>query len=201
MNMSFATTRPLLPPDVSGNRYTASGPTRSVSRALGAIAYSGLRQQDPRTICKTQWPDDASALALVRSTIGVTSTASSGVDSLLGHALSIASVAPQSAASKLFSRCVRLNFEGIHRIGMANATTIPEGGFAGEGSPHVVAEGEFENTIVGPCHKLLVSCVITRELENAAPESFSAIVSRILSGKAAVTLDVFDDQAASSTRP
>jgi hypothetical protein len=195
--------RPILPPDVSGNRLTPSGPSRSLCRALGAIALSALRKEDARKIVKSAWPGDASAENITRAVISPTSTSSSGASDLLASGFGVLSVAPQSAAAKLFQQCVRLDFSGVHTVVVPSATTIAAPGFVGEGSPHIVAQNLFTSVVAGPVHKLIVAAVITSELESATPETASIIISRALSGKTATTFDsyVFDNVAASSTRP
>jgi hypothetical protein len=195
--------RPVLPPDVLGLRRTPSGPSRSWCRALGAIALSQLRKEDARKIVKAAWPGDASAETITRAVVSPTSTSSSGVSDLLASGFGVLSVAPQSAAAKLFAQCVRLNFDGVYQIVVPSATTIAAPAFVAEGSPHPVAQNLFTSVVAGPVHKLLISAVFTRELENATPETASAIIARALSGKSATTLDsfVFDNVAASASRP
>jgi hypothetical protein len=195
--------RPVLPPDISSRRETASGPSRSVCRALASFALGELRREDPKAIAKAAWPSDVSTEMLVRSTISPTSTASAGVADLLGAGVSILTVAPQAAASRLFSKVVRLDFSGKHTLGVISPSTIPSPSFYGEGLPFPVAQLDFSTAVVGPIRKFAVACVVTREIENAAPEAASAIISRALSGKAATNFDAvaFDTNAADSVRP
>jgi hypothetical protein len=197
------TARPLLPPDVSGLRLTPSGPSRSVCRALGAIALSALQREDALKIVKAAWPNDISAETIVRATISPTSTSNSGVSDLLASGFGVLSIAPQSASTKLFQQCLRLNFDGVHTIVVSSSTTTPAPAFVAEGSPHPIGQNLFTSVTAGPVHKLLIGAVIMRELESATPETAATVIARALSGKSATTLDsyVFDNVAASSTRP
>ena len=194
---------PLLPPDVLGSRLQPAGPSRSLCRALGAVALGALQREDARKICKAAWPSDMSAETIVRAVISPTSTSSSGVSDLLAHGFGVMSIAPQSAAAKLFQQCVRFNFDGVYQIVVPSSTTTPAPAFVAEGSPHPIGQNAFTSVTCGPVHKLLIGAVFTRELENATPDTASTVISRALSGKNAVTLDsyVFDNVAASATRP
>ena len=195
--------RPLLPPDVLGLRRTPSGPSRSTCRALAAVALGALQREDARKICKSSWPGDASAEQITRAVINPTSTSTSGVADLLASGFGVLSVAPQSAASKLFSRCLQLDFRGVHRFAIPTVSSVPEAAWVAEGSGHIVDEGEVTTTIAGPVRKLSVSVTLTNELNSATPDTAAAIISRALSGKYASTLDgfVFDSVDADSVRP
>jgi hypothetical protein len=96
----------------------------------------------------------------------------------------LAGLAPGSAAVKLFARSLQLDF-------------------AGEGAPHPVVDGSTNAATVGPVKKILIGAGITEELQNANPETATAIIGRVLSEAAAKSLDayVFDNVAGDAVRP
>jgi hypothetical protein len=75
--------------------------------------------------------------------------------------------------------------------------------FAGEGAPHPVVDGSTNAATVGPVKKILIGAGITEELQNANPETATAIIGRVLSEAAAKSLDayVFDNVAGDAVRP
>src|SRR5262249_34710081 len=141
--------------------------------------------------------------AICKATISPTSTSTTGVQDLLASGFGVLSIAPQSAAARLFARALQLNFAGVHRFSIPSVSTVPAAAWVAEGAGHIVDTGEVTSVIAGPVRKLAVSVIVTNALLNSTPDTAAAVISRALSGKYAVTLDsfVFDSNAADSTRP
>jgi hypothetical protein len=175
--------------------------TRAVSRALAAIALSGVRNEDAVQITEQTWPGDSMAGLLTKAAVTPLSTSSTPLLQTL-QASFFASIAPQSAAVKLFERALKLDFAGVYKYTVPTATTLPEPVFVGEGLPFPMAQGTLGNVEVGPVRKMMLGVGITNELEFVNPKSAAAIISRMLTQKAGTSLDavVFDAVAADEVR-
>src|SRR5262245_58561472 len=137
----------------ASHRPTASGPNRSMCRMLASLALGELRGEDPLKIVRSVWPTDSVAEIYTRATIAPTSTSSSGADSLLASGFGVLSIAPQSAAAKLFARCLQLNFAGVHRFSIPSVSTVPAAAWVAEGGGHIVDSGEVTSVVAGPVRK------------------------------------------------
>src|SRR5262245_15552747 len=88
----------------ASHRPTASGPNRSLCRALGALVLGEFRGEDPHKIVAAAWPTDSVAEIYTRAVISPTSTGTAGVADLLASGFGVLNVAPKSASAQLFSR-------------------------------------------------------------------------------------------------
>jgi hypothetical protein len=75
--------------------------------------------------------------------------------------------------------------------------------FVGEGEPAQVINFTTAATTVGPVKKMVIISSVTRELEEATPETASAVIARVLAdgSNAAIDLAAFGTAAASAIRP
>jgi hypothetical protein len=113
------------------------------------------------------------------------------------------SMAPQSAAARLFERALRIDLAGIHATNVARLVNVPAPGFVAEGQPIPVVQGDLDATPVGPVHKLAFIVGLSNELEFSSPENVAAVIGRALSDAGMKQLDavVFDSVAGAGSRP
>jgi hypothetical protein len=189
-----------LRPDYSAASFNQS---RSVQRALAAIAIGAVTQENSEKILQRNWPRDDTAAVVLKaaSTISDTTT----VTALLETAVAafLGGLAPQSAAVRLFEKCVRLNFAGVYQFTVPRATTSAAPVFIAEGGPMPISQDVIGNVTVGPTKKMLMGAAVTGELEFYAAESAVAIVKTVMEEQAGRSLDaaVFSTTAGSSLRP
>jgi hypothetical protein len=193
--------RALVPEDLPGRR-NGCLERRSWCRAIAAKAL-GARNLDPRKVLKAAWPDDQRAELILRAAQSPTSTADFPVQTLVG---SFRSLMPGSAAWKLFEHpsALRLDLTGIHKVEIpALAGLPPQPVFIAEGQPAPALEWTFAKAVLGPTRKILVLAAVSGELDQASPETASAIIGRVLSDATNTSVDriAFDANAADATRP
>jgi hypothetical protein len=163
--------------------------SRSLHRAIAAMALGVLTKQQPIKLIEQVFPSDHLAGAITRAATSPTST-TTGADLLGGLGASFLSgIAPASAASRLFALCTRLNFDGVHQFSIPYPATTPPPVFVGEGLAMPVAQGTIQRVIVGPVRKMLVAIAFAGELESATLEAATAIIGRMLSEQAGRSLD------------
>ena len=86
----------------------------------------------------------------------------------------IFSLAPSSAALRLFERGLKLDLSGVNTIRIPNISTWPQQpNFVREGAPAPTVQRGLGRTIIGPARKILVMSATTGELETATPETAS----------------------------
>jgi hypothetical protein len=189
--------RPLVPEDLS-NGHAAS---RALFRSLAARVLSKIHGGAPERLARVAWPNDRDVELITRGAVTPTDTTAPFLrtrvtDLLLG-------LAPGSAATQLFARAMRLDFDGVLQYQVPHVGTRPVPLFVGEGRPIPVSQAALASSLVGPTKKLSFITTLTRELEAATPEVLSVILGRLLGESAAKALDaaVFDAGAADTTRP
>jgi hypothetical protein len=191
--------RSLPPPTLPEHRST----TRSVARALASVMLAAKQQESAVKICTRTWPDDEAASYILRAAATPTSTAtaSSLTPTLVGSFLR--ALAPVSAATRLFERAIRLDFDGVSHYVIPYPSVVPVPIFIGEGQPFPLVKASLANSTVGPPHKILIGSAVTSELEAASPESAATIIGNILADQTSRSFDkyVFDNVAADTTRP
>jgi hypothetical protein len=177
--------------------------TESIHRALAAIALGQIWKARPLDIVERAHPNDHAAALITRAASSPTTT-TTGAD-LLGQLSGsfLSGLAPQSAAARLFSQCVQLDFSGVYQFSIPYASTSPAPVFVGEGLPFPVAQAVLNRVFIGPVNKMLLAVGIVNELEFCTFESATAIIGRLLSEQATKSLDtvLLDGNAASATRP
>jgi hypothetical protein len=62
--------------------------------------------------------------------------------------------------------------------------------FAGEGKPAPPVQFTLSGTTVGPARKILVLSGVTRELNEATPETAEVVIGRILADRANASIDL-----------
>lgn len=183
-------------------RVNAETERRSWHRAIAAKVMAHGRNEDGSRIVKSAWPNDDRALALTKG--GVTQTTSAGLwtyDPVVAYR----SLAPSSAALALFQMGTVLNLEGATTIRIPAFANMPvQPVFVEEGKPAPNVQWNFAaSTVLGPVRKILMLAAVTEELENATPETASAVIGRVLADVANRGIDTtaFGTAAADTVKP
>jgi Phage capsid family len=170
---------------------------RSLVRVITAKA---LGRDDPSGLLQRTWPHDTRAEMLLKAAVSPTSTSSYPTHAT---ARTLPALAPQSAAVRLFARCLEVDLAGVATVRIPYTVTTPQPGFIGEGAAAPLAQFSLAGVDLGPARKILIQSAVTGELENSGPETASVIIGRSLAEATARSLDtaVFGGAAADATRP
>lgn len=194
--------KPFLPSDLP-----KADPLRDWRRALTAKAFAASRGVRFERAVEDLWPGERGAVeTLTRATVSPTMLGD-GTGALAGGrplAAFLASLAPQSAAARLFAMAVRVNMDGLAVVGLPQrATRFPDPTFVAEGAPIPAIQGSFGNVTLGPPRKLAAFAGVMGELSEYSAEDAETIIQVAIGEAAAHALDgaVFDSSAASDVRP
>jgi hypothetical protein len=174
---------------------------RSFVRAVTGVAFSSADRGAEQYVAAA-WPGDGAAQMIARTATAPMTISSSGLPAIVAINI-LPSIAPKSAAQRLFAKCMRVNLDHINQVfvprGLPTVTPI----FIGEGMPSPVIKLLFKSGAIGPTRKILVNTAITKELEKATPEIASDVIGRLLSESATRSLDaiVFDSNLDDGIRP
>lgn len=174
---------------------------RSWHRAIAAHCLAVSRRADPARILKSAWPNDARAQMIARGAVTPTTTA--GVwtyDPVIAYR----SLAPSSAALRLFELGLALNLVGASTIRIPSTAPLPvQPVFVGEGLPTPNVQWSFSSTVLGPARKILMMAAVTGELNDATPETAVAVIGRVLADVANRDIDAtaFGTAAADAVKP
>jgi hypothetical protein len=179
-------TRPIsLRPDPGGLLQAES---RSWHRAIAASALGVAQRGDPAKILKQAWPHDERAAVILRGAVGPTPVPDFPA---LNIAEAFRSLAPGSAALALFERGLKLDLTGLNSIRVPNIASWPaQPVFVAEGAPGPSVQWRFGGAVVGPTRKILVLAATSRELEDATPETASAVIGRVLADATNKSIDM-----------
>jgi hypothetical protein len=174
---------------------------QSISRMLAGCVLSKIHGGSPESVVRRAWPDDSRAQLFTRAAVNPTDTTATAITATKTSPLLL--IAPSSAAARLFEKCLRLDLGGVLSYSVPHAATHPLPLFVAEGAPFPFVQPSTAKATLGPARKLGFGIAITRELEEASPDSAAAILARLLGESAAKALDqyVFDAVAADATRP
>jgi hypothetical protein len=199
MTQSALRRLPIVPEDLGRN----GSATRSVARMLASVALGPHLREDPEKLVSKTWPSDIQAELLTRAAVAPTSTSNATALTPTMTGAFLHGLAPQSAASRLFDRCLKLDFTGAHQFLIPYPSLVPVPIFIEEGQPIPMVQASLGSAIVGPTRKILLGSAVSNELEFCTPENASVIIGRILSDHTSRAFDhyVFDDVAADETRP
>jgi hypothetical protein len=178
-----------------------SAERRAWHRAITASALASAQSCAPDTIMMAAWPSDQRAALILRAAQTPTSTGDFPAFDQTGL---FQSLAPSSAALRLFERGLQLDLAGITTIRIPNFANLPAAPiFVGEGKPAPSVHWTFDATDLGPARKVLILAAVTGELEAATPESASALVGRILADASNKSIDAvaFGTAAADEDQP
>jgi hypothetical protein len=189
--------KPLVPEDVSNGR----AERRSWHRAIAARTLAMLQRGEPARIAKGAWPRDERVQTIIRAASAPADTTSFPTFNPAGI---FRSLAPGSAALQLFELGLALDLRGISTVRIPIVAGLPpQGIFVGEDAAGPVLQWAFTSSVVGPARKILIHAVVTNELENATPQTASAVIGRVLSDIAnrAIDATAFGTAAADTTKP
>jgi hypothetical protein len=181
-----------------------SSDRKSFHRALFAHVRAHTHpEQVPEEIVARAWPADDRAMWLTRAPVSPDSTTGTAAALAITRTASLLLIAPRSAAARLFAKCLQIDLEGVLQVNVPHVSSHPLPLFVAEGGPIPVAMPSVAKTTVGPARKLAFAVGLTRELDEATPETGSVVLGRLLGESAAKALDqyAFDNVAASATRP
>jgi hypothetical protein len=175
---------------------------RSWHRAIAAHVLASSRYEDPNRIAKAAWPNDDRALAITRGAVTPTTTAGYPAwDPVVAYR----SLAPSSAALALFQMGMALDLTGATTIRIPAFASLPvQPIFVEEGKPAPNVQWNFAaDTILGPAKKILMLAAVTAELNNATPDTATAVIGRILADIASRGIDntSFGTAAADTVKP
>jgi hypothetical protein len=85
-------------------------------------------------------------------------------------------VAPSSAAAKLFDRALKVDLSGISQVNVPHVANHPTPLFVGEVAPIPVVQAATGGTVIEPANKLSFIISVTRELDEATPETASVVL-------------------------
>jgi hypothetical protein len=182
---------------------------RSIIRAITSVALSG--DQSAEKILARAWPNDHQALMVVeasererlgKAAVTPATLASSGFPAAVSVDV-LPSLAPMSAAVRLFARCMQINLDRKNQVSVPRGVPGMTPIFIGEGKPVPVVRLSFTSGMIGPARKILVSTAISNELDEAGPEAASDVIGRLLAEATTRSLDgvVFDSNADDGIRP
>lgn len=196
--MNETVRKPLYPPSRAD---LAADQRRSMIRAITGIAFSS-EDRSGEAYVSAAWPNDSLAGIIARTAVPPMAIASSGLPSIVAVNV-LPSIAPQSAAVRLFAKCMRVDLDRKTQVFVPRGVPGVMPIFIGEGMPSPVIKLSFTSGVIGPPRKILVSTAVTRELEEAGPEIASDVIGRLLSESATRSLDgiTFDGNADDGIRP
>jgi hypothetical protein len=185
------------------NAATQRAEARALWRAAAALALGPRRSEMPLALAQRAFGGDERAAAVIKAAVSPHSTSDTANYLSITRTNPLLTIAPQSAAARLFEKVVRFDLAGIATITVPFPVTYPVPLFVAEGAPVPVAQGALGSSTVGPVRKLSFVVVISRELDEASPETASTVISRLMGSSAARSLDavVFDANSADGTRP
>jgi hypothetical protein len=154
-------------PDIYKVSRIAEG--RSLQRAITASVLAKIQKSTPEKVLRATWPRDDGAALILKGPVSPTGTSNFPAHDVVG---AFKSLAPGSAALKLFDVCVKLDLSGLNTIKVPGAATLPaKPVFVGEGAPAPVVQLSMAGTVVGPARTVLVLSGVTEELEAATPDT------------------------------
>ncbi len=160
---------------------------RSWRRALAAHVISRFNAKHPDTVCRSAWPGDQKALAITKGAVSPTSRADFPGHDIVG---SFRSLAPSSAALKLFEAALQLDMAGLNQISIPAVEGLPVSAvFVPEGGPAPATQWSFSSVVVGPMRKIVLISAVSGELESASPQAASDVIGRILAASASRGID------------
>jgi hypothetical protein len=177
----------------------------SMRRAIAASALASMRgSADAEEILRRNWPRDEEARLLIRAaTTPTTAAANAGVISY-DLIASFRSLAPGSAALRLFDASFKVDLTGINTVRLPRVAALnPLPVFVGEGAPAPAVQYTTAATTLGPTRKIMVLSGVTRELNEAMPDTAVTAIGRILADASQRSIDTtaFDTNPATSVRP
>jgi hypothetical protein len=142
---------------------------RSLQRAITASVLSRIQKTSAEKVLRGAWPRDDQAALLLKGPVTPTGTGNFPAHDVVGI---FKSLAPGSAALKLFDVSVKLDLSGLTTIKVPGVAAQPNRPvFVAEGMPAPAVQFSTAGTVVGPARKVLVLSGVTEESEAATPDT------------------------------
>jgi hypothetical protein len=181
---------------------------RAITRAVTAMSLAVLRQSSPQRVLADTWPtDDRAARALATLTrAAVPPLTTDAVPALATETVRfLRRLSPKSVALQLFDAALTVDLKGgIATVRIPDVGAVEPAKFVKEGEPAPAVQFTFgSGAVLGPTKKILILSAVSRELEQANPQSAATIIGRLLSTSAALGVDaaVFSDAAGDDATP
>jgi hypothetical protein len=189
--------RALVPEDLHRN---GRADRQSFLRAVTAKALGEIHGRDPAAVLRTTWPNDSAAGLILRGATSPTTSTDYPTAIITNPLLTLA---PTSAAARLFAQCFQVDLAGVTTVRLPYVTAAPQPGFIAEAAPAPAAQVSLSTVDIGPAKKLLILAGVSGELDNATPGTASAAIGKALSDATTKAVDAaaFDAVAADATRP
>ena len=161
---------------------------RSWQRAIAGHVLACLQPGGADKIVKAAWPADVRAALITR---GATTPLARSQYPARDVVESFRSLAPGSAALKLFELGLMLDLRGVTTLRIPHVVGLPlQPIFIAEGAPAPAVQWSFAQSTVGPGRKIVLLSAVTSELNDATPETASAVIGRVLADCTNRSIDV-----------
>ena len=151
---------------------------RSWQRAIAGHALATVSAKNPDAIVRSAWPADVRAFMIAKAATTPLSRSQYPARDIVE---AFRSLAPGSAALALFEMGLMLDLRGITTIRIPHVVGLPlQPIFISEGAPAPAVQWSFASSVVGPGRKIVLLSAVTSELNDATPETASAVVGRVL---------------------
>jgi hypothetical protein len=181
-----------------------------LERACFATVRGALFPNEWKSIenyASDRWEEDSITPLVLRAAQNPSKTTDANMSALLTQVTGdfISSLAPISAAAKVFAAAVQANLDGIHAISLprrAGPIDPAKAQWIDEGNPILVPIIPLEGVLLGPMKKLGSMVVYTKELAehgNNAEEVFRTLLRETVAAQ--LDAHVFSNLAATTARP
>jgi hypothetical protein len=173
---------------------------RSLVHGLTCLALNSGHRARAAELLQSEWPNDRQAEWVVKAAVSPTSTSSYPAITTTGV---LQSLSPASASAQLFDRCLRVDLQGVLKVRIPYVVTAPVPIFIAEAAAAPVASLNIAGVDVGPVKKILIQVALTNELDDATPQTASAMIGKTLADAVEKSIDgvVFDAIAGDAIRP
>jgi len=182
-------------------------PMQAYFRAATAIGVAAIRGNvTGGEVAREFWKGSRDLEIIARAaSIPATLTAWGSTFATTAVGAFIRSLAPQSAAARLFAAGLEVPLTGgVAQVSLPrNNVPFPEPQFVIEADPFPVRQGDFINAVLGPPRKLGMIVGLTEDLRDHSAETAEAVIRAEMIAACAKALDaaVFSTAAASTARP
>ena len=151
---------------------------RSWTRAIAGHALATVSAKNPDAIVRAAWPADVRAFMIAKAATTPLSRSQYPARDIVE---SFRSLAPGSAALQLFELGLMLDLRGITTLRIPHVVGLPlQPLFVAEGQAAPAVQWSFAQSTVGPGRKIVLLSAVTSELNDATPETASAVIGRVL---------------------
>jgi hypothetical protein len=109
-------------------------------RAITALALAKIGGEDPEDIVQRAWGRDETLSTIIKAAVTPLSTTTGSTLTGIAHTTLLTGLSQGSAAAKLFSECVRLDFDGFNQVVVPVVATSVPPIFVAEGNPSAMIQ-------------------------------------------------------------